>query len=194
MRALTLSLLAVLALTSAARADLPPPPGLKYTSGSAVVLFGPEAEGYRVFVVCEELVSSLPLSAERVAVVRAYGGRYRASNMNLFAIPANTPVPERPTIEWLSGVPGVVGSGPMKVYARGSAMLLDPRDGDEFHYRATLTNREIKLELIETRAVWSWPTVVVMGFLSLALALGGIWLIRRRNARRSRPPTDPSGG
>ncbi len=185
-----LPLLAVLSLTDIARADVAPLPGFKYTRGHAIVHFGPDAEKYKVYAVCRELVE--PLSRP-TAEVHAYNGSYRGSAVELCAIPEDTPLPEWPTAVWLKTVPGAIWSGPLKVFSRGSAVILDPRDGDEVHYRVTFTDREIHLELTDTRAVWSWPTVIVMGALSLALALGGIWLARRfRRKSVTRTPPPPS--
>ena len=188
-----LTLLAALLLAPAARADVGPPPGFKTTRGHAVVHFGAGAEKYRVFSVCQDMVKSLDGPA---AEVHAYDGGYRGSDVKLCAIPAGTPVPMQPTEDSLKSVPGAIWSEPLAVYSRGSAVLLDPRDGDEVHYRATFGEGEIKLELTETRPVWSWPTVIVMGFLSLALALGGMWLvrrIRRRPLTRTTPPNNSHG-
>lgn len=188
MRAAVPSILALLALAPLARADVGMP-GFKFTSGSRVVHFGPEVQRYRVFAVCHGRCVAVELGEDRIARIPHLGPR--GIGESLCAIPVETPLPEKINEEWLKAVPGAIWSGTFRESLRRDHVFCDPRDGYTLHYRATLTATEMGIELTEDRVEWSWPTVLVMAFLSLALALGGIWAIRRlrrRSVTRTVPP------
>ncbi len=185
MRTLFLALFAVLSLVAVARADVGMP-GFRFAFGSRVVHFGPEAEKYRLFVVCHGRCAALELLPDHTAQVPNLGPR--GMGESLCAVPADTPLPEKQTEEWLKSVPGAVWSGEFPEGLRRDYLLIDPRQEYELHYRATFTTDKLALELIEERTEWSWPGIIGWATFAVAITLLGVWLIRRRQAKRTAPP------
>lgn len=187
-----LPLLALFVIVPVVSADVGMP-GFKFTSGSRVVHFGPGAERYRLFAVCHNRCAALELTTDNTARVPHLGPR--GMGESLCAVPADAPIPETPTVEWLKAVPGAIWSEQFGEFLRRDYVFFDPREGYALHYRATFTTDKLELELIEERTEWSKPTVLVMGFLSMALALGGIWVVRRlrRSVTRTAPPNQANG-
>lgn len=187
MRALSISTLILLGLTTTASADVGLP-GFKFTSGSRVVHFGPEVERYRVFAVCHDRCVSVGMGADHTANYPHLGPR--GYGESLCAIPADTPVPENPTVKWLKSVPQAIWSEPFGEELRRDYVFFVPREGYVLHYQATFSGDKLELKLIDEHTEWSWPGVIAMGFVSVAIALGGIWLVRRLR-RKSAPRTTP---
>jgi hypothetical protein len=178
-------LLVLLSLASATRADFAMP-GTKPLNNTAVVRFGPEAEGYRIFLLCDDTLYEVDRAADTVRFAAPYT---RGTLPRLCAVPVGVAVNTNSGADLLATA-GVVCSDGLPVY-RGRDWFFNPHDGAEMVFQARITPTAVEVELIEERAVWSWPTVIVMGALSLALALGGIWLVRRtfrRPVTRTGPP------
>jgi len=181
-----LPLLVPLAFAAVARADVAVP-GTRPLNNAAVVRFGPEAESYRILLLCDDTLYEVDRDSNHT--VRFAAPYTRGTQPRLCAVPVGIPVNTNTGKEVLATA-GVICSDGLPVYRRRD-WFFNPQEGTEKVFQARITPTVLQVELIEERAVWSWPTVIVMGSLSLALMLGGIWLIRRmlhRSVTRTAPP------
>lgn len=183
-----LSVLLFLSLATIARADLAVP-GTKPLNNGAVVRFGPEVEGYRIFLLCDDTLYEVDRDSNHT--VRFSAPYTHGTLPRLCAVPVGIATNDASDAEVLATA-GVVCSDGLPV-SRGRDWMFNPHEGTEKVFQARITPTVLQVELIEERAVWSWPTVIVMGSLSLALALGGVYLIRRlfrRSVTRTGPPPE----